>query len=495
MKSPLKNFNPLFVTYLEIGRMWLRPYLSLPSIVISLTWEDPREFFLKIQQRFGIRIRGLSGNGTSASVRNIEGPCNYKLPGDIQWSTRNCNNGRTSVLYFANNSMPYTQSGYTVRTHGMLRAYSETSSRKIICVTRLGYPVVVGRIPKSREDIIDGVIYRRIIPRLFMPSRRLRAREEIRQLTRIAKAEQVGVIHTTTDYRNAYIASHVAKRLSIPWIYEVRGERENTWLSQFEAAETNQAAASRYYSYAHEKEFEAMKKAARVIFLSEVAKADAVSNGLKPVHACVIPNSLPGRSSAAEVHNSAQILVSSLVDKNKKYIGTVSSLVHYEGLSIVVQALPFLPGDVNALFVGDGIERSRLEALARSLGVCDRVVFAGKQPTESISEWYRALDVFVVPRISSLVTARVTPIKTLEAMRIGIPVLASDLPALHEVTGELAVYFEPGQLEDFVRKIKMLLDGNVEVNQKRVDRWLRTRSWEHNVKNLEAMYTELTGEK
>ena len=162
--------------------MWLRPYLSLPSIVISLTWEDPREFFLKIQQRFGVRIRRLSGNGTSASVRNIEGPRNYRLPGDIQWSTRNCNNGRTSVLYFANNSMPYTQSGYTVRTHGMLRAFSETSSRKIICVTRLGYPVVVGRIPKSREDIIDGVIYRRIIPRLFMPSRRLRAREEFRQV-------------------------------------------------------------------------------------------------------------------------------------------------------------------------------------------------------------------------------------------------------------------------------------------------------------------------
>ena len=80
-------------------------------------------------------------------------------------------------------------------------------------------------------------------------------------------------------------------------------------------------------------------------------------------------------------------------------------------------------------------------------------------------------------------------------MRVGIPVLASDLPALHEVTGELAVYFESEQLEDFVRKIKMILDGHFEINQKRVDQWLRTRTWENNVKKLEAMYAELTGDK
>ncbi len=475
--------------------MWLRPYLSLPSTVMSLMWENPREFFLKVQHRFGIHLGGIGGNGTSAPSRNIECPRNYKLPGDIHWSARRSNNGFTSVLYFANNSTPYTQSGYTVRTHGMLRAFSETSSRKIICVTRLGYPVVVGHIPKSREDIIDGVTYRRIVPRLFLPSSRLRAREEIRELTRIAKTEQVGVIHTTTDYKNAYIASQVAKRLSIPWVYEVRGERENTWLSQFEAEERKEAAASGYYTYAHAKEKEAVRKAGRAVFLSEVAKSDAASKGTDPRLAWVIPNSLSGRGTAVEGHDSAEKLVSSLVDKRKKYIGTVSSLVHYEGLSIVIRALPFLPGDVNALFVGDGLERGRLEELARSMGVRDRVVFAGKQPTESIGEWYRALDVFVVPRISSLVTARVTPIKSLEAMRVGIPVLASDLPALHEVTGELAVYFEPEQLEDFVRKIKMILDGHFEINQKRVDQWLRTRTWENNVKKLEAMYAELTGDK
>ena len=475
--------------------MWLRPYFSLPSTIVSLLWENPVEFCLKVQQRFGIRLWETSRKETSVPSWSTKEPRNYELPGQIHRSMRSSEDERKAVLYFANNSMPYTQSGYTVRTHGMLRAYNKTNSRKIICVTRLGYPVVVGRIPRSQEDVLSGVTYRRIIPRFFFPSSRLRAREEIRELTKIAESEQVGVIHTTTDFRNAYVASQVAKRLSIPWVYEVRGERENTWLSQFEAAERKAAAASGYYNYAHEKEMEAVGKAGSAIFLSEVAKEYAVSNGIDPRLAWVIPNSLPEGGKATEGHDSAQKLVSSLLDNNKIYIGTVSSLVHYEGLSIVIRALPYLPVEVNALFVGDGTERRRLEALARSLGVHDRVVFAGKQPTESIGEWYRALDVFVVPRISSLVTARVTPIKPLEAMRVGIPVLASDLPALHEVTGEFAVYFAPEQLEDFVRKIKMILDGNVEIDQERVDQWLRTRTWEYNVKKLEALYSELTGGK
>ena len=229
--------------------MWLRPYFSLPSIIVSLLWENPVEFCLKVQQRFGIRLWETSRKETSVPSWSTKEPRNYELPGQIHRSMRSSEDERKAVLYFANNSMPYTQSGYTVRTHGMLRAYNKTNSRKIICVTRLGYPVVVGRIPRSQEDVLSGVTYRRIIPRFFFPSSRLRAREEIRELTKIAESEQVGVIHTTTDFRNAYVASQVAKRLSIPWVYEVRGERENTWLSQFEDAERKAAAASRYYNY------------------------------------------------------------------------------------------------------------------------------------------------------------------------------------------------------------------------------------------------------
>src|SRR5699024_10178632 len=55
---------------------------------------------------------------------------------------------------------------------------------------------------------------------------------------------------------------------------------------------------------------------------------------------------------------------------------------------------------------------------------------------------HQALDIFVVPRVSTQVTRIVTPMKSVEASASGKPVIASDLPALaelvnHEKTGLL----------------------------------------------------------
>ena len=86
--------------------MWLRPYFSLPSIIVSLFWENPIEFCLKVQQRFGIRLWMASKNETSAPLWSTKEPRNYELPGEIHRSTRGSKDERKAVLYFANNSTP-----------------------------------------------------------------------------------------------------------------------------------------------------------------------------------------------------------------------------------------------------------------------------------------------------------------------------------------------------------------------------------------------------
>jgi phosphatidylinositol alpha-1,6-mannosyltransferase len=47
--------------------------------------------------------------------------------------------------------------------------------------------------------------------------------------------------------------------------------------------------------------------------------------------------------------------------------------------------------------VGTGEERPRLDALARELGVADRVVFAGEVPPGDLPAYYAACDVFLLP--------------------------------------------------------------------------------------------------
>ena len=78
------------------------------------------------------------------------------------------------------------------------------------------------------------------------------------------------------------------------------------------------------------------------------------------------------------------------------------------------------------LIAGQGPERSRLETLASSLGVADRVRFLGFQT--DIREFLAALDVFVIPTLREGLS-----ISLLEAMAAAKPIVASSIPHNREV--------------------------------------------------------------
>lgn len=109
------------------------------------------------------------------------------------------------------------------------------------------------------------------------------------------------------------------------------------------------------------------------------------------------------------------------------------------------------------LLVGDGTHLPVLRDLVEREGLSGRVTFTGRQPAYSIAPYYSALDVFVAPRRDSLVTRTVTPMKTLQAHAFGIPIVASDLPALREVTRGQAQYVPPGNPEALAAAISAAL--------------------------------------
>lgn len=66
------------------------------------------------------------------------------------------------VLHLLTNSLPHTQSGYTVRSHAVLRAQREAGLEPS-AMTRVGYPVVVGGLAARDVDFIDGIAYHRAL--------------------------------------------------------------------------------------------------------------------------------------------------------------------------------------------------------------------------------------------------------------------------------------------------------------------------------------------
>jgi glycosyltransferase involved in cell wall biosynthesis len=77
---------------------------------------------------------------------------------------------------------------------------------------------------------------------------------------------------------------------------------------------------------------------------------------------------------------------------------------------------------------GQGADRERLDALAHSLGVADRVHFLGELSTAQMGLFLAALDCFVFP--SATETFGLAPV---EAAQAGVPVVANDLEVLREV--------------------------------------------------------------
>ncbi|MEZ5099335.1 MAG: glycosyltransferase family 4 protein [Thermoleophilia bacterium] len=88
-----------------------------------------------------------------------------------------------------------------------------------------------------------------------------------------------------------------------------------------------------------------------------------------------------------------------------------------KGLGALIRALPGLEPRATLAVAGDG-DRGPYEALARSLGVADRVRFLGS--TARPDRLYRAADVFVLPTVRD-----VWGMTIVEAMAAGIPVVTT----------------------------------------------------------------------
>lgn len=112
---------------------------------------------------------------------------------------------------------------------------------------------------------------------------------------------------------------------------------------------------------------------------------------------------------------------------------SVGNLVELKGHDLVIRMLEQLP-QARLAIVGAGPERERLQALAQSLGVAERVTFAGQQPQETLKHWFSAADALILAS-SREGWANVL----LEAMACGTPVVATRVNGTPEVvTGPVA---------------------------------------------------------
>ena len=342
-------------------------------------------------------------------------------------------------LFVLTNSLPYTHSGYTTRTHAMLTAL-RAAGMEAEAVTRLGYPTTVGLPGKPATQRVDGVPYHRLsAPRLpLRTDERLAA--QATGIVQLARALHPTVLHTTTDYTNGVATRQAAEELGVPWVYEMRGMLEMTWVASRPDLLREEAARSERVQLMRDKETELAQAADAVIALSRAQKSDLMARGVTGSKITVIPNGIDESLLAVRAIAPAEARASLGLDPEGFWVGSVSSLVEYEGFDVLLEAIARCRAeglDVRGALVGHGVSSARLQGLVAALGLTDHVVLPGRKEPAEAQRWYQALDAFAVPRRDLEVTRMVTPLKPLAAMALNRPVIASDLPALRELlTGD-----------------------------------------------------------
>lgn len=110
------------------------------------------------------------------------------------------------------------------------------------------------------------------------------------------------------------------------------------------------------------------------------------------------------------------------------YVGTLREVRH---LHRIVAAFGRVAGDhpdAELVFVGEGDGRARMEAVAEARGVRSRVRFVGRVPYETVPRYLRAFDVGLAYVPDQPQHRYQPPLKTVECLACGLPVLATDTP-------------------------------------------------------------------
>ncbi|RLS79935.1 MAG: glycosyltransferase, partial [Planctomycetota bacterium] len=135
------------------------------------------------------------------------------------------------------------------------------------------------------------------------------------------------------------------------------------------------------------------------------------------------------------------------------YIGRLAKQKRVEDLIWAVETLRQIRPKLFLVIVGDGPERQRLENFARDVGCLEHVRFLGHR--EDASRWLKLMDVFCLASSFEGMSNSV-----MEAMSVGKPVIASDIPANRELVLQSETGFLP-KLADtvgFMQFLRCLMD-------------------------------------
>lgn len=401
------------------------------------------------------------------------------------------------ILHILDHSIPL-HSGYTFRTRAILE-----QQRKLGWETA---HITSSKHTAAYQEMeeVDGLIFYRTRPsqsaltRLPLMNQMDVINSLTKRLDQVIAIEKPDILHAHSPSLNGIAAIRAGRKHNLPVVYECRAFWEDAAVDHGTSKEWGLR-----YRITRALETYTFKNADAVTTICGGLKGDIQARGIRADKITVIPNAVDlvhfsQRQDANDLQLSDKL---KLTDKN--VLGFIGSFYAYEGLLLLVSALPDIlkkAPETRLLLVGGGPDDAKLKKLSNELGLQEKIIFTGRVPHAEVTRYYDLVDIFVYPRLHMRLTDLVTPLKPLEAMAQEKLVLASDVGGHKELIrdGENGRLFRAGDknsLADAALDMIKQTNDSSELRRKGLEYVEKERNWVVSVANYKNVYnTLLAGE-
>lgn len=373
-----------------------------------------------------------------------------------------------SIAYVLHNTLPYASGGYATRGHGLAEAVKD-KGYGIKIVGRPGFPLDIRRELTAkdveRNQLIDGLEYTfTLYPRRDETSVQDFIEKAADELFKKFLELKPAIVVAASNHLTGLPALIAARKLGIPFIYEVRGFWEITRISrepEFEHTE--------FYKRLCELESLVATNAEHVFTLTTPMQEELVSRGVDIERITILPNSCdPSRFEP--VPRNTELAHNLDIPGHIPVIGYIGTFVQYEGLEHLAEACGLLKqrgvefrllivGNENTAGESQGAIGEEIEFIAKKYKFEDWLIMTGRIPHEEVEAYYSLIDIAPFPRKPQPVTEMVSPMKPLEAAAMKKAIVVSSVKALTDMIkdGENGLVYEKGDIENLSDKLHSLI--------------------------------------
>jgi glycosyltransferase involved in cell wall biosynthesis len=224
--------------------------------------------------------------------------------------------------------------------------------------------------------------------------------------------------------------------------------------------------------------------------------------GVPPAHIVYVPNGItPERLRPPNLRHVAGLRGALGIGSEPVvlYVGTLSQTTHNVGLLLEAfgLALPAVP-TARLVLVGEGEDRASLYQRAQGPDVRGRVLFAGAIDYQSVPVFFGLATCSVDPVGDDPVARARSPLKIVESLAAGVPVVTGDVGDRAEMLahGAAGVLVEPGSAAALAQGLITALTAPEEQQsawERRAREQAERHTWPHLAAHWKTIYNEPTG--